>query len=1034
MLIDVTRQMNEKRSEKRPKGMQIKPYELEFDSEFQNGNLDLVCREKNGEYDLLMRTDSNTRGHHQWFHFSIKNGKTIGTRRFNILNFTKKDSLYTHGMRIAIYSTRKAELAKNDKLPSIYVDWHRGGENIEYKLSKLSNENMLIAGKTGRMTCVQWLSSLNPNKKQYYSLSFDYEFEYPDDIVYFAYSVPYTYTDLTNLLTQIKEQHSKLLPAQQFLNEEILCKSLSGLDIPLLTITNSTTTSQNTKLDEMVNNFNINMAEEDSETEAYVAELKRLIENTKNERKPVVFITARIHPGETCGSFMMQGFLKFITSNICDAVELRNKIIFKIIPMINPDGVIVGNYRACLSGQDLNRKFQNPDVRLHPEICAIKRLIFETKSAGYKILGYFDLHAHSKKKCVFIYGPYYPLHSTRYLKVRVFAKLLSSFTEMFRFKACKFRQDQDKMTAARLVISREFDIMNSFTIEASFYGFIDDERKTVEFSQAFYEMMGKYINDALFDYYNLLEEERISRLHRVCLKKFKKQKKHIILAKKLSAINQNDKPTEKEKSNSPVKSRESIKPEQKRHAENSGDANGTLIHLKTIRVEDSYKNPEMYNKKVRANPKLAEIYESIQEDIEKDEEENKENGFSSSDSDSAESENDPLTKEEEATAIKAILETVEGFSKSAGNSPKDAYKELAIKGKSVRDPRKQKKKIKKKSRIENIAKNQKIPLEKPEEEQVIKKLSEKNVINARPNHSKLYEDYVKKNSLNLQQYDEIVEPELNKNLSIHSHIGNAIITASMPKVLPDSTASLLPAPLQMGMKIMSQPITYTTSKRNTVPLCMPQNRRAPTPGPITNFTDERPLPKVFHPSKIDPANNLFHEDNTRNALNEVFGTNSCQNRVKTAIRNDIIPIPKNSHQLSNIQIQPLPTRPAPTKHQEILRFLNSAIRQTSEEYAQCNNGFVPTDRVKRTTHSSSIKSRAIINKCADKLKANRIGSEGTRTFGVAYNLVYVENGESNTNNLVIPKRAYTCTRPRAVENDLKKLTSWHKKISKYGHK
>lgn len=38
-----------------------------------------------------------------------------------------------------------------------------------------------------------------------------------------------------------------------------------------------------------------------------------------------------------------------------DAIELRKKYIFKIIPMTNPDGVIIGNYRTSLSGNDLNR-------------------------------------------------------------------------------------------------------------------------------------------------------------------------------------------------------------------------------------------------------------------------------------------------------------------------------------------------------------------------------------------------------------------------------------------------------------------------------------------------------------------------------------------------------------------------------------------------------------------------------------------------------------------------------------------------------
>lgn len=61
-------------------------------------------------------------------------------------------------------------------------------------------------------------------------------------------------------------------------------------------------------------------------------------------------MTARTHPGETYGSWMMDGFLKFITSNDPIAINLRKIIVFKIIPMINPDGVIIGNYRSCISG------------------------------------------------------------------------------------------------------------------------------------------------------------------------------------------------------------------------------------------------------------------------------------------------------------------------------------------------------------------------------------------------------------------------------------------------------------------------------------------------------------------------------------------------------------------------------------------------------------------------------------------------------------------------------------------------------------
>lgn len=66
---------------------------LEFDSKFESGNLDKVVMVKLDEYDLFMRVDSNTKGHHQWFYFKVKS-KIKKQVKFNIVNFTKKRSLY----------------------------------------------------------------------------------------------------------------------------------------------------------------------------------------------------------------------------------------------------------------------------------------------------------------------------------------------------------------------------------------------------------------------------------------------------------------------------------------------------------------------------------------------------------------------------------------------------------------------------------------------------------------------------------------------------------------------------------------------------------------------------------------------------------------------------------------------------------------------------------------------------------------------------------------------------------------------------
>lgn len=95
-------------------------------------------------------------------------------------------------------------------------------------------------------------------------------------------------------------------------------------------------------------------------------------ETPSHKEKKVMVISARVHPGETNGSYMMQGLIKFLLSEDPEAQELRKRVVFKIIPMCNPDGVIIGNYRTSLSGNDLNRQYLRPHPRLHPGVTHIK--------------------------------------------------------------------------------------------------------------------------------------------------------------------------------------------------------------------------------------------------------------------------------------------------------------------------------------------------------------------------------------------------------------------------------------------------------------------------------------------------------------------------------------------------------------------------------------------------------------------------------------------------------------------------------------
>jgi len=109
---------------------------------------------------------------------------------------------------------------------------------------------------------------------------------------------------------------------------------------------------------------------------------------------------------------MMEGFLEFILGDSSEAKEMRRQSIIKVIPMINPDGVIAGNYRVSCAGNDLNRMYMNPDERLHPTVNSLKQLISDiTKKEKSQVLAFVDMHGHSRKKNSFIYGPYQPLHS-----------------------------------------------------------------------------------------------------------------------------------------------------------------------------------------------------------------------------------------------------------------------------------------------------------------------------------------------------------------------------------------------------------------------------------------------------------------------------------------------------------------------------------------------------------------------------------------------------------------------------------------------
>ena len=231
------------------------------------------------------------------------------------------------------------------------------------------------------------------------------------------------------------------------------------------------------------------------------------------KKRKLVIITARVHAAETMGSFKVEGIIDFLISNQPIAMELRSLYIFKIIPMLNPEGVIAGNYRCSITGVDLNRRWNNPDEILHPQIFYLKSLLRKYKTEGREILVYCDLHGHSRKLNSFIYGCNKAANGgfCSWTKVRLLPRILATKTPLFSYNDSNFRVVNSKQSTARVVVWKELGVTNSFTLESSFFGYMRGNEITPFTIKDYYEIGYTFLKSLVEYYYvlKLLEKELI---------------------------------------------------------------------------------------------------------------------------------------------------------------------------------------------------------------------------------------------------------------------------------------------------------------------------------------------------------------------------------------------------------------------------------------------------------------------------------------------------------------------------------------------
>eukprot|EP00286_Rhodomonas_abbreviata_P006513 CAMPEP_0181317492 /NCGR_PEP_ID=MMETSP1101-20121128/16498_1 /TAXON_ID=46948 /ORGANISM="Rhodomonas abbreviata, Strain Caron Lab Isolate" /LENGTH=352 /DNA_ID=CAMNT_0023424891 /DNA_START=62 /DNA_END=1120 /DNA_ORIENTATION=+ len=324
----------------------------------------------------------------------------------------------------------KVELSKSGK------GWHRTGDRISYS----PNEHKF--SKAGQLLPFQ-------------SLSVDIVFPHDNDACFLASCYPYTYTDLQKHLLELTSDASR----EGVLVRKTLAVSAAGNACDVVMVS--------------------------SPLDALRLPLLRA--------KPAIVVSARVHPGESNASYVMHGVLEYMTGSAHCAQVLRDSHVMYLIPMLNPDGVINGNTRCNLSGQDLNRQWLDPNWSQHPTVRSLKGLLEDLAGEGRLVL-YIDLHGHSNKKGFFLYC----CDSS----VSTLPLILAKRSPFFALGSCTYKVAKQKQCTGRAVVYNHIGCGKSFTLEASMMGadLGDGDGSSIHFNPGHLRQMGAHLCEAITEY------------------------------------------------------------------------------------------------------------------------------------------------------------------------------------------------------------------------------------------------------------------------------------------------------------------------------------------------------------------------------------------------------------------------------------------------------------------------------------------------------------------------------------------------------